>query len=298
MVAPPRTEFEVRAKDGRLLMVTVLGPEDADAVFLLHGTPGVRNLFDFNVEEGARRGLRHVLYSRPGYEGSDRHPGRVVADCAPDVAAIADELGIETFYAIGESGGGPAALAVAALLPGRVRAAATMASPRPLEADDEDWLEGQGEGNLDEYEALGKGDEAAREHIEAELDELRQVRTREQLLAALGKNLCDADRAILATEFGEGVLANWIRIGEQGSVWGWLDDDKAHLAAWGFELDRVAPPVTVWQGGKDRMVPAAHGRYLAGHLPNARLRLFPEDGHVSLWRHYDAVLADLVDRGR
>ena len=276
-------------------MVTVLGPEEGDSVFLLHGTPGVRDLFDFNVEEGARRGLSHVLYSRPGYEGSDRHPGRLVADCAADIAAIADVLRIESFYVIGESGGGPAALAAAALLPGRVRAAATMASPKPFDAG---WLEGQGEGNVDEYEALRKGDEVAREHIKVELKELRQVRTREQLLAVLDKDLCNADRAILTTELGDGILANWIRIGEQGSVWGWLDDNKAHVADWGFGLDGVTPPVTVWQGGEDKMSPATHGRYLADHLPNARLRFFPEDGHVSLWRHYDAVLADLVDRGR
>jgi pimeloyl-ACP methyl ester carboxylesterase len=296
-MAAQRTELKIRAKDGRLLMVTVLGPEDGDAVFLLHGTPGVRNLFDFNVEEGARRGLRHILYSRPGYEGSDRNPGRVVADSAADIAAIADALGIETFYVIGESGGGPPALAAAAHLPGRVRAVATMASPMPVKDNHGAWLKGQGQGNLDEYKALEKGDEVARRHIEAQLEELRQVRTREQLLAALDKHLCDADRAILATELGDGILANWIRIGEQGSVWGWLDDSKAHLAHWGFELDQVTPPATVWQGGQDRMSPGAHGRYLASHLPNARLRFFPEDGHASLWRHYDAALADLVDCG-
>jgi pimeloyl-ACP methyl ester carboxylesterase len=278
-------------------MVTLLGPEDGDDVFLLHGTPGVRDLFESNVEEGARLGLRHVIYSRPGYEGSDRHPGRVAADCAADLAAVADALGIERFYVIGESGGGPHALAAAALLPERVRAAATIAGAGPYGAEGLDWLEGLGEGNVDEHEELLKGDGALREYIEAELEQLRQVRTREQLLEVLDKHLCDADRAILATEFGDGVVANWIRIGERGSVWGWFDDDKVHVTDWGFGLDRVTPPVTVWQGGEDSIVPPAHGEWLARRLPNAKLRLFPEDGHVSIWRHYGAVLADLVESG-
>ena len=278
-------------------MVTLLGPEDGDDVFLLHGTPGVRRLFAANVEEGARRGLRHVIYSRPGYEGSDRQPGRAIADCAADVAAVADALGTDRFYVIGESGGGPHALAAAALLPDRVRAAATIASAGPYGAEGLDWLEGLGEGNVDEHQELLKGDEALRSYIEAELKELRQVRTREQLLAVLDKHLCGADRAILATEFGDGVVASWIRIGEQASVWGWLDDDKAHVSDWGFDPERIAIPVTVWQGGEDSIVPVTHGEWLARHLPTAKLRLFPEDGHVSIWRHYDAVLADLIDRG-
>lgn len=292
------TELEVRAKDGRRLMVTVLGPEDGETVFLLHGTPGVRDLFEPNVREGARRGLRHVLYSRPGYEGSDRHPGRSMADCASDVAAVADALGIERFYVVGESGGGPHALAAAALLPERVRAAATIASSAPYGAEGLDWMEGLGKGNVDEHEQLLKGDEALRGYIEAELEELRQVTTRERLLEVLDKHLCEADRAMLGTEFGASVLANWIRIGAQGSVWGWLDDDKAHVAEWGFDLARMTPPVTVWQGGEDRIVPPTHGEWLARHLPNAKLRFFAEDGHVSIWRHYDAVLADLIDWGR
>lgn len=293
----PDTEFEVRAGDGRRLMARVLGPEDGDEVFLLHGTPGVRDLFAPNVEEGARRGLRHVLYSRPGYEGSDRHPGRSMADCAADIAVIADALEVERFYVIGESGGGPHALAAAALLPQRVRAAATIAGPGPFGVDGLDWLEGLGEENADEHEELVKGDGELRRYLEAELKELRQVGTKEEMLAVLDNDLCDADRAILATEFGDSVAANWTRIGKQGGVWGWLDDDKAHVADWGFDLDLITSPVTVWQGGEDRHVPAAHGKWLVEHLPNAKLRFFPEDGHISIWRHYDAVLADLIASG-
>src|SRR5919201_1547154 len=93
-----------------------------------------------NVRECAARGLRGVSYSRPGYGDSGRKEGRNFADCAGDVISIADALGAERFYVGGWSGGGPHALACAALLPGRVRAVATIGSVAPYDADGLDWL--------------------------------------------------------------------------------------------------------------------------------------------------------------
>jgi pimeloyl-ACP methyl ester carboxylesterase len=61
--------------------------------------------------------LRLVSYSRPGYGGSSRQLGRAVADCAADTLAMVEHLGAGRFYTAGWSGGGPHALACAALLP-------------------------------------------------------------------------------------------------------------------------------------------------------------------------------------
>lgn len=126
-------------------------------LFVHTGTPKDGPLFADFVEAGAERGLRHLSYSRPGYGDSDRLPGRRVADCAADVAAIADAFGIESFFVLGWSGGGPHALATAALLPERVRAVATIASVAPCRAEGLDWLEGMGEQNLAEFGAAEVG---------------------------------------------------------------------------------------------------------------------------------------------
>jgi pimeloyl-ACP methyl ester carboxylesterase len=78
----------------------------------------------------AERGIRSVSHDRPGYGGSTPHPGRDVASAAADVASIADALGIDQFAVMGDSGGGPHALACAAVLPGRVLAMVCMSGPR------------------------------------------------------------------------------------------------------------------------------------------------------------------------
>jgi len=46
--------------------------------------------------------------------------------------------------------------------------------------------------------------------------------------------------------------------------------------------DQVTVPVLVFHGGRDRMVPSAHGAWLAARCPDAELWLRPDDGHVSV----------------
>src|SRR5262245_27015104 len=117
--------------DGRRLRVREAGDPNGVPVLVLHGTPGSSALYEPNVNDAEEKRIRLVAYDRPGYGGSSRHEGRNAADCAPDVEAICDALGIDRFCVWGISGGGPHALAVAALLPERVAAAAALAPCAP-----------------------------------------------------------------------------------------------------------------------------------------------------------------------
>ena len=84
-----------------------------------------------------------VSYARPSYGDSTPNPGRDVVSAARDVEQVADAFGLERFAVMGASGGGPHALACAALLADRVSAAATLAGLAPYTGEF-DWFEGMG----------------------------------------------------------------------------------------------------------------------------------------------------------
>jgi pimeloyl-ACP methyl ester carboxylesterase len=79
----------------------------------------------------------------------------------------------------------------------------------------------------------------------------------------------------------------------------WFDDKIAEVTPWGFDLDSIAVPVAIWHGGEDRLVPFAHGEWLAAHVPCASPRLLPGEGHISIIEsRFGEVLDDLLALGR
>jgi pimeloyl-ACP methyl ester carboxylesterase len=289
-VAP--AELSVSATGGRRLQVLVSGPDDGLPLVFHNGTPTGLVAFGPMVAAAAERGLRTVMYARPGYGTSTPDPGRQVADAATDVAAVLDELGAEQFVTAGWSGGGPHALACAVLLPGRCRGAASIAGLAPYGADSLDWLAGMAGENLAEFGAALAGEAELSAFLAAAATELRGI-TAAQVADGLGDLVSEVDRSVATGEFAN-YLAAAFNAAVSTGIAGWRDDDLAFVRDWGFVVDQGAP-VTVWQGDQDRMVPFAHGQWLAAHVPTARAHLVAGAGHLSLAvTEFGSILDDLL----
>ena len=279
MLVPVPT-MQLRVPDGRSLDVFLDGPQDGTPLVLHIGTPGAGLSFAPFVETLAARGLRYVSFSRPGYGASGRREGRSIVDVVDDTAAVLDAIRAERCYVLGWSGGGPHALACAARLAGSVVAAATIGSVAPYPAEGLDWTAGMGAENIEEFGAAMSEPRELIAFMERAAPIFGAV-TPAQVAEAFGDLIDDVDRGSLS-----GPFATWVtdlfhealRIG----YWGWFDDDLAFIRPWGFELDEIHVPVFIWQGAHDRMVPIAHGEWLAAHIPGARPRLFAEHGHLTL----------------
>ncbi len=278
-------------------------PGDGLPLILCHGTPGSGMVFEEWSEVCAARGLRLVGYSRPGYGLSTRHPGRSVADCVGDVEAVVDALGAERFFVLGHSGGGPHALACAALAPERVLATAVIAGAAPRSAVGLDWFADQLEENVAEFRAAEEGGDALRRLLEewriemlggAEPADGTRAEPVADPAAALGNFISAADRDSI-TPASSAFAAARQRHALASGIGGWYDDDLTETRPWGFEPVEIAGPVAVWHGAQDLFVPQAHGRWLAATIPGATAHLLADEGHFSLFgRRFGAVVDDLL----
>src|SRR5574341_1236813 len=122
---------QIRLSDGRLIGYAEYGDPAGEVVFYFHGWPGSRlepRLLDSLCSELR---LRLVAPDRPGYGLSEFQTGRTLLDWPMDVCALADHLGTEQFALLGVSGGGPYAIACAAMITNRLTAVLLVGSVGP-----------------------------------------------------------------------------------------------------------------------------------------------------------------------
>jgi len=267
---PDVVERDVPTGEGRLLHTFDSGG-DGPVVLFHHGSPATGALLPPMLSATSARGVRLIGYARPSYLGSTAVPGRDVASAAADVAAILDALGVPRCLTFGASGGGPHALACAALLPDRVRAVATLAGIAPY-TQDFDWFAGMAAPGA--LRAAQQGKESRRKF--AETDDFDP------------SVFVDADWAALQGEWSS-LGADAGAAGSAGPD-GLIEDDVAFASDWGFSLGALTVPAWFVHGELDRMVPVAHAQAMLRSCPTGELWLRPREGHVSVLSAVPVVL--------
>jgi pimeloyl-ACP methyl ester carboxylesterase len=284
---------QIELADGRLLDAWI-DPDESGIPLVFHdGTPSSGMPFGPHVDAAHERGLRWVSWSRPGYGSSTRLENRSVVDVVDDTRDVLNQLAASKAYVGGWSGGGPHTLACAAMLPDRVIGVTIVAGVAPFDAEGLDFLAGMGEENVVEFGAALEGSEKLAEFLEPAWQSMRDL-TGPEVAAGFGDLVDDVDRAALTGSYAEWLAAS-NHEALRDSFDGWLDDDIAFARPWGFDLDSFEVPIHIWQGAHDRMVPFAHGQWLASHVRHACPHLLPEHGHLSLGvAHFGVILDEML----
>jgi pimeloyl-ACP methyl ester carboxylesterase len=289
----------VTTADRRTIEVLTAGDPAGYPWLWIPGSPSATADNPWLDELATRLDLRMVTWSRPGYGGSSPRPptarGPRIVDDIPDIEAILDAFGIEEFIAVGWSGGGPRALAIAAMLPERCRAAATLAGLAPIDARGLDWMAGMAPGNVADFTAALEGPEAYGAFKEMYFLPASAASV-DDVTAGLATLLTPSDDILLMRGFA-GWLTEMMRRSVVQGVIGVRDDGLALVAPWGFDVESVVVPVAVWAGGRDATVPFAHGKWLAENVPGTVAHLLDEAGHITLVNRLDDVLRELLTLG-
>ena len=277
-IPPPRFEGTIRIDRARQLGYAEYGPATGRPLIWFHGTPGARRQIAPEARIAAQeRGVRIISVERPGIGDSTPHAYDAISDWAEDIRVFADALGLERFALAALSGGGPYALACAHEMPDRVVAVAVLGGVAPSVGPDA---------------ASGGGSSLAPllgplfRHTRQPMGLL--LRNTVRLLAPFADQFTDLFSSIMPP--GDQ------RVFEDGGIRLMFQEDlvlgsRKHMQAifldaslfgreWGFALCDIRVPVHLFYGDSDSIVPVAHGQHLADRIPQAVLRIRPEEGHL------------------
>ncbi len=282
----------LRLADGRRVGYRIYGAADGAPVLALHGTPGAHSKFAMAGVAASTLGLRLIAIDRWGYGATDAPANPSLAGFGRDMALVADALAVEKFSVIGISGGGPYAAAVAAILPGRVTAAALVSPVGPI----------VGLARRPRLSALHYVSFRVLPRIPGAIDlafkAFRQVALRAPASSAriaAGRAL-SSDREIMSDRALAADLGACFATGLATGTRGPAIDMQLFSRAWNVDLREVACSARVWIGDEDRNVPIAAAIALAGGITGAELTQLGPHGHYWIARNFPDVLQWLAER--
>jgi pimeloyl-ACP methyl ester carboxylesterase len=262
-------------------------------VVFCHSAPGAGS---FDPDPALTRASKATLLSvdRPGYGRSDPvAAGRwaTVASAADDIAAVLDNVGVEQVGVVGWSAGGRVALALAARRPDLVDRVAVIATPAPEE--EVPWIDARQREQLERLRALA----CAEAHAELASSLTALVPSDPfsddalWLLAAEGTS----DKAALRSPAVRSRLGEMLGAAfAQGAVGLAADIAGYCLQPWGFEPEAVEAQTLLLYGSRDAVAGPAHARWWQERLPNARLEIAHDAGHLVLLPRWSRVLSHVA----
>lgn len=266
---------QVRLADGRTVEYVAIGDPAGPPVLLMHGTPSTGGVAQVLADQAQRAGVHLIAPSRPGYAGSTPHtPG--LTGAAEDMLEFADLLGIDRFTAMGVSGGGPYALALAAVAPERLVHVALHAGTGPYFELNAPTDEEAAERAAVAAYVAGDRETAVAQLTEAadrDFGPLRRL-TGEEFAAGFA-SMAPPNETWLANRPAErAMFMEDMRIATRSSD-GYVYDVLSWGSAWDIDLTTIARPVRLVYCVDDRMVPVAHAHWLAERLSDTDLALAP-----------------------
>ncbi|KAF2443216.1 alpha/beta-hydrolase [Karstenula rhodostoma CBS 690.94] len=249
----------IELEDGRVMSFAMFGRLDPKRemipMVLEAGTPGTRLVYQAFHEWGWNNFVPLICPDRPGMGYSTYVKSYTVVSHAQDVRALMRALGYRKYQILGTSGGGPFALAVAALAPkSEVLATGILVGAAPIEAS----RRGQKPGRWWREFVLTVFPWWAEMRLKARISRKWPNLQRDAVLLQGLQTKTREVRKVLVE------LEKWLRNGIKGYVQDW----RAGNSYWGFELEalREKGPIHMVYGTKDKNTPLAGGRYMQDRI--------------------------------
>ena len=275
--------------DGRKLAYELFGAENGTPVIYNHGWPSSRLECHLLANVAEQSNVTLISVDRPGMGESDFQPKRALLDWPNDISQLADHLNLDKFHILGLSGGGPYVSVCAYKIPDRLLGATIVAGVSPM--TNPRTKEGMRRVNRFLL-SVGKPMPWL---LNLFMKFMRNMASDNEKLKRALSDLPDVDKQAMAGDSIDDLARSMQECFQQGTA-GATQDGRIYALPWGFQLNQIEMPITVWQGSLDVNVPLSNGQILAESIPNATGNFIEGEGHISLLvNHGEAILTELVD---
>jgi len=279
----------MQLSDGRQLGFAEYGLPDGKPVFFFQGGPSTRLFHHPDEGIALAHGARIITIDRPGYGLSSFQPGRTFLNWPDDVDELADALGIKTFAVAGISAGGPYVAVCAYKIPDRISNAMIISGVGPTDVETDTQ-------KLYRKRQIAITIARKAPWLLRPLIWLFQNPQRgpEQYFQRTYEESSAPDQAILSQpEIKAMLIPNW-KEGVRQGVRGFTHDGIIFSRPWGFALEEIRIPVTIWHGDNDASIPLSMAEHLAQAIPNSHLKIIPGEGHFLLFNYWEKILTELL----
>lgn len=281
-----------RSGSGVVVGYAAYGDPAGTPLIFCHGWPGSHHQAQMIDAPARKRGLRVLAPNRPGIGQSSPMSGIDVRQWANVMGGFADAMGIDRFYLLGVSGGGPYALASAAVLPERLVAVGVCCGAPPIDLIPDrrglHWF----------YRTLLAVDWSAPRLSKPLMTGIRSLVTgfsAEHTMRPLVSLMPAPDRRTLSRRENLRPIAESVDAAFENGIEPVIQDARRIKDPWGFDLEAVVKPVHIWHGGRDRNIPVSTARFVAEKIRRPIMHIYPDDGHYSLpIRRCGSILDDLL----
>jgi pimeloyl-ACP methyl ester carboxylesterase len=284
------TENYLTLPDGRKLCYAEYGDPNGFPVFLFHGNPNSRLLWEAIPGNPFVPNVRLIAPDRYGFGRTDYIEGVTTVESWPkDIVSLADALGIEKFAIFGPSGGGPYALSCAWKIPDRLTAVGIFASVGPL---NDETKEGISPLVVSLWENAPKLPGILK--LQMKLSAWLVRKKPETYIKIIKKEFGEKDKELYdRLNIGERNMPDRLEAYQQKGIGSWYDSTLP--VNWPIPLNDIKTKVLLWQGEEDESASPAMGRYIAKHIPDCEAEYIEGEGHLWVFEHLPEMLEKLVE---
>lgn len=278
-------------KKGRRLFVQEWGEPGLPVVLLVHGFPGCADHGKLMSSSSHWKSFRLIAMDRPGYGKSDVQIDLTPLAFAEQIRTLLDKKNVQEFSILSVSGGAPYSMALAYLMKERVLRMCSVAGVAPMTLR-----------NFSYMNARQKQTWAMRNFVPERV--LRfgmnliwksSLEKFERVIFTEMDSFGEQDRRVFADPVVGPLLTETMRESLRQGPSGILNDMRVYSKSWGFPINEIQCPVTLWHGSHDDVVHPRFASDMQERLPKARLNLISNEGHYSLPMNCrDAILGDLL----